>query len=32
MASLDKDLQKNKNSLDDFFNISKRVRAYLVAP
>jgi len=29
MISLDKDLQKNKNSLEDFFNISKRVRAYL---
>jgi len=29
MTSLDKDLQKNKNSLEDFFNISKRVRAYL---
>jgi len=29
MISLDKDLQKNKNNLEDFFNISKRVRAYL---
>jgi hypothetical protein len=29
MISLDKDLQKNKNSLDDFFSIAKRVRAYL---
>jgi hypothetical protein len=29
MTSLDKDLQSNKNSLEDFFNISKRVRAYL---
>jgi hypothetical protein len=29
MTSLDKDLQKNKNSLEDFFHISKRVRAYL---
>ncbi|MDR0573266.1 MAG: hypothetical protein LBG96_04415 [Tannerella sp.] len=29
MTSLDKDLQKNKNGLEDFFNISKRVRAYL---
>jgi len=29
MTPLDKDLQKNKNNLEDFFNISKRVRAYL---
>ncbi|MDR3181223.1 MAG: hypothetical protein LBT61_04760 [Prevotellaceae bacterium] len=29
MISLDKDLQKNKDSLEDLFNISKRVRAYL---
>jgi hypothetical protein len=29
MTSLDKDLQSNKSSLEDFFNISKRVRAYL---
>jgi hypothetical protein len=29
MISLDKDLQKNKNNLEDFFNISKRVRSYL---
>jgi hypothetical protein len=29
MTPLDKDLQKNKNSLEDFFNIAKRVRAYL---
>ena len=29
MTSLDKDLQKNKKSLIDFFNTSKRVRAYL---
>jgi len=29
MISLDKDLQKNKNNIEDFFNIAKRVRAYL---
>jgi len=29
MISLDKDLQKNKKDLDDFFNLSKRVRVYL---
>ncbi|MDR0430296.1 MAG: hypothetical protein LBH58_07455 [Tannerellaceae bacterium] len=28
-TSLDKDLQKNKNTIEDFFNIAKRVRAYL---
>jgi len=29
MISLDKDLQKNKKSLEDFFYLSKRVRVYL---
>ncbi|KAA6319114.1 hypothetical protein EZS27_030954 [termite gut metagenome] len=29
MTPLDKDLQKNKNTLEDFYNISKRVREYL---
>ena len=29
MISLDKDLQKNKKSLEDFFSLSKRVRVYL---
>ena len=29
MISLDKDLQKNKNSIEEFFDIAKRVRVYL---
>ena len=29
ITSLDKDLQENKNNIEDFFNIAKRVRAYL---
>lgn len=29
MTSLNNDLQKNKNNIEDFFNIAKRVRAYL---
>jgi hypothetical protein len=29
MTPLDKDLQKNKNTIEDFYSISKRVREYL---